>query len=364
MTLTQEMVRSGTWMTPSDTVAQGTTQWWLPWLDHMLRLHHTYNWTYYTMLFFGFTDGTWLVTSLRTTQYIFVYPPNPAVPMQYLALRMTANDMTVMGPVPYPPFNLNLFTLPMWVANPLTQPNEKLWAPPSFSSFYPNGVATIAGALHNASGVRFGKAAFTFNATAIRAFLRTISLTANSQAFLIDSLNMILATTHPQVPSAFLGAFNASVQYPAGCYFDPSIDGGMVCRMTARTFPFSPLQELAESRSAVLNTSNSLTTAGAELVDLGGKKYYVSVDTMHCTVGTGLTWKFVLLMPENDITGGIVKGRNVAIGTMSGVCLLLVIAAVAFIAFMLRPLQRVSDRMYLCADLNDKRRRQPRQRAV
>ena len=354
MALTQETVRTGTWMTPSDTVAQGTTQWWLPWLDHMLRLHHTYNWTHYTMLFFGFTDGTWIYSSLQgTSQYSLLYFPNPSVRMVYLTLRLRANDTSVLGPLPYPPYNLNLFTLPLWFQNPLWQMNEKVWFPPSFTSFHPNGVATIGGAMHNASGVRFGKAAFSFNASAIRSFLRTISLTANSQAFLIDGLNMIFATTHPQVPSTFLGAFNASVRYPAGCYLDTSLDGGMVCRMTARTFPFAPLQELAATHEAVLNTSNSLTTGGAELMELRDSKFYVSVDTMHSTFGTGLAWKFVLLMPEDDITGGIVKGRNIAIGSVAAVCFVLVILAVVFIAFTLRPLERMSDRMYLCAELND-----------
>ena len=122
--------------------------------------------------------------------------------------------------------------------------------------------------------------------------------------------------------------------------------------MTAATFPFSPLQQLYAKLPDLLNTSNTLTTYGAQLVSLGNK-YYISVDTMKCSMNAGLSWKLVLLMPEDDITGAVVKGRNIAIGTMCGVCVFLVIAAVVFIAFVLRPLQRVSDRMYLAADLND-----------
>ena len=352
LALTQEMMPKGNWKAPTDAMREGTAQWYLPWLEHMLRLHHTFQWSYYSMIFFGFVDGNFVQTALLDTQKYFFYYSDVVSKTSNGYLRLTANDYTIMGPIVngYP----MLFTdMPLWQANPLNQLNEKIWTPPAFSSYYPGGVATIMGALHNASGVRFAKTAFAFNLTAIQSFLRTISLTANSQAFLIDGLNFVLATTHPYVPSTFLGPYNASTRYGPGCYFDSSMDGGMVCRTTAAAFPFAPLQQLASVRPAILNTSIPTTTSGAELVHLSGKNFYVSVDVMRCSVNVGLTWKLVLLMPEDDITGGVVKGRNVAIGTMAGVCFLLVACAVVFIAFMLRPLQRVSDRMYLAAELND-----------
>ena len=63
--------------------------------------------------------------------------------------------------------------------------------------------------------------------------------------------------------------------------------------------------------------------------------------------------KIVLLMPESDIAGEVVKGRNIAIGVMSAVCVVFVIVAFLFVAVVLAPLEVISDQMYDAAELND-----------
>ena len=76
---------------------------------------------------------------------------------------------------------------------------------------------------------------------------------------------------------------------------------------------------------------------------------YVAV--VECSVP--LSMKIVLLMPESDITGDVIKGRNIAIGVMCAVCVVAVIIACVFVALVLMPLEDVSDRMYDAAELND-----------
>ena len=84
---------------------------------------------------------------------------------------------------------------------------------------------------------------------------------------------------------------------------------------------------------------------------LDGKTYYVYVAVVECSVP--LSMKIVLLMPESDITGDVIKGRNIAIGVMCAVCVVAVIVACVFVALVLMPLEDVSDRMYDAAELND-----------
>ena len=350
---TQEMVQSGNWSVPVDTVAAGDTQWWSVWEQHAIRLHRTFNWTYYTMVFVGFTDDFWMVVTLTNpTMYKFFRYLNTSMRVPYVSVHDVYTGRTLVPPTPAPPYEVRATYMPMWTNNPLTQLYEKRWAPPSFSWFWP-GIATLVGGLHNASQTRFSKIALGFSLGQIQQFLQTVTLTTNSEAFLIDNFNMVLVTTHSLAPNNFLGDYNASVHYGPGCYLDVSLTPGMVCRMTAATFPYAPLQQLNEKRSDLLNTSNTRTTNGAQLLTLDSGKFYVSVAMMQCSMNAGLQWKLVLLMPEDDITGSVVKGRNIAIGTMCGVGVVLALVAFIFVAFVLRPLQRVGDRMYLAADLND-----------
>ena len=128
----------------------------------------------------------------------------------------------------------------------------------------------------NASGTRIGLFGASFAVDTISAMLKSVSLTKNSQAFILDSLNMVLATTHNSTVHTWRGAYNRSVSYPAGCYNTSSVSTGVVCRYTANTYPYTPLRALYAERPALLDTSNSLATEGSESMKLDGKKYYVS----------------------------------------------------------------------------------------
>ena len=136
-----------------------------------------------------------------------------------------------------------------------------------------------------------------------------------------------------------------------GCYNTSASGVGVVCRYSADLYPFAPLQQLYAQRPQLLNTSTRQTTDGAEIMKLDGKTYYVYVAVVECSVP--LSMKIVLLMPESDITGDVIKGRNIAIGVMCAVCVVAVIIACVFVALVLMPLEDVSDRMYDAAELND-----------
>lgn len=357
---TQEMVLTDTWKIPVDAAAGGNSLWYLPYTRHIVRTHRVFNWTFYTMTAMFFVDGSWIDIindkSYTGTDGLYVQivtktPGRATVPSMSI--------LTTKGDYPVVPEYLDYTSVIDTLALPSaftdrTPCSAKLFSPPGFSGTEDQGLAVLVSNMCNATGARIGSFIQIFSLSQIGAFLRSLTLVTSSQAFLIDSLNMVVATSHPTIPTRFLGPANATTTLAPNCYIDTSLlSPVVVCRTTAATFPYAPLQQLHAESPSLLNTSSTERTEVAQLVKLSSGTYYVAVDFLGCSERAGLNWKFVMIIPESGITGNVNKGRNIAIATVACVCVLISLAIIVVVALVLRPLQRVSDRMYLASELND-----------
>ena len=351
----QVLVGLNTWMIPQDAAAAGKV-WYADFLTQMLTLHFLFNFSYFTNILFWASDGSWIMlyppAVNATTFYAYVSGPGRAKAMGFLRLY-TANGTVKSSNLPTTGSGTDTLVSTNWIQMLPLGSMQQAWSEVGFGfgSVLETGYATLNSALVNASGTRIGLLGVNFALDRLHSLLKTVNLTKNSVAFMFDSLNMVVATTQNQTITRWLGTFNASLHYPAGCYNTTAVGTGVVCRLTAALYPFGPLQALFARSPQLLDTSSTTVTDGAELIKLNGKNYYVSVSTVVCAAPPKM--KIALFMPESDIIGEVIKGRNIAIGVMCAVCVVFVVIAFIFVTLVLSPLEVISDRMYDAAELND-----------
>jgi class 3 adenylate cyclase len=178
-------------------------------------------------------------------------------------------------------------------------------------------------------------------------YLKMTSKTDNTQLFVVDNYKYLVATTHSTKAMAY---YPAGTPITEGCSSSRSVSGGVSevvgCRVPAKLFPYAPLKDV------VAKDPTFVVTAGRRLEygTLDGESYYYVSQRIPSKL-TGYTMNLVLFMPESDILGGIVTGRNIAIGVT--VAVFVVAAALSFILVgaLLAPIDEVARRMYYTSQL-------------
>jgi class 3 adenylate cyclase len=115
----------------------------------------------------------------------------------------------------------------------------------------------------------------------------------------------------------------------------------MACLLKRSDISFAPLRELSDD---VTSSKNDVVRQ----LKLSGRQYFVAVARVPIRI-TGLIVQLILLMPEKDIIGDVVKSQNIAIGVSAAVVVVMAAASFAFIVAMLRPLDDVAERMLRAA---------------
>jgi len=188
-------------------------------------------------------------------------------------------------------------------------------------------------------------------------FLLGLDRTPNTYAFIAEGTGYLLAANH-NVSYYNYSDWNGTANKPnptnlsAGCS-DSGIaevqatSGRTFCRHHIANFPYAPLQALARMPDIV---SGGRRAVQQLVVD--GERYYaafapVSTDIVYFSAN------LLLLMPEKDVIGDVVKSRNVSIGVSVAVFVVMAFIASGLIVFLLRPLDDVAQRMYWAASFRD-----------
>jgi class 3 adenylate cyclase len=216
-------------------------------------------------------------------------------------------------------------------------------------------VVPLAGAIRNQSGY-LGMIVLGTHLEAIGGFLAKLKRTANSHVFVFDSVPAIIATTHPAEYRTFTATTNPSLIPSANCANSAQNAAAGVtsytvaCRARPQEYPYPPLQTLGREYPKVIRVA-------------AGMQAIVNFDTpdgRHYAASAGLTnadrnfdYSLLLLMPEDDILGGITTARNTAIGVICAVVVVAAAMAAAVITLVLRPLGVVSTRMRRTAHLRE-----------
>ena len=314
----QVLVHQGTWMLPNDTAATGKV-WYADLLAQTITMNRLFNMAYFTNTVLLAADGSWFALNAPTTTNATTYTlaititAGRAKPSSRINF-FTANDSVASIVPPTATTGPDILTQPNWLAYQGLRLNQQVWAEVGFGmGADPSaGTATLESALVNASGTRIAVFGVNFYVDKMRVILESANLTQNTEAFIFDSRNMLVATSHSKNVNKWRGTYNASVSYEPGCYNTSASGVGVVCRYSADLYPFAPLQQLYVQRPQLLNTSTAQTTDGAEIMELDGKTYYVYVAVVASSVP--LSMKIVLLMPESDITADVDTGSYIATG--------------------------------------------------
>jgi class 3 adenylate cyclase len=116
----------------------------------------------------------------------------------------------------------------------------------------------------------------------------------------------------------------------------------MVCLTYRINYPYAPLQQLPADMVGITqgNMVRQLT--------LDDARWFVAVSRVPLRM-PGLRLVLILMTPEKDIIGDVVKSQNIAIGVSAAVVVVMAAASFAFIVAMLRPLDDVAERMLRAA---------------
>lgn len=216
-------------------------------------------------------------------------------------------------------------------------------------------IVDINGALFNATGHMIGVLSITFELAALSDFVRRLQTTPNTKGVLIDNDGLLLASSYP---SPFLTEetipFNYSVPLEPGCLKSDTANDAtssiLVCRKSITNYPWGELNELNARHPDLVARGQS---NAVQRIVLGGVAYYVVVAPITTAVSAGMSWRYVLLMPELDITAPIIRGRDVAIGIVAAFLVVASVLSFTAIRALLHPLDRISERMYRTAHLQD-----------
>jgi class 3 adenylate cyclase len=163
----------------------------------------------------------------------------------------------------------------------------------------------------------------------------------------------VTATSDEGVAVSVVTEISPSTPVPDGCAStDASTDMAqtktyMVCKKKVETFPNAAIAaagvdlELAEADSLAV-----------KMIDVDSDVYYAAA-TRISMIYRGPRVQLLLMMPESDIVGDVVSGRNAAIGITCGFVVLMSVLMFALISALLAPLQTVADRMMAAASLDD-----------
>jgi class 3 adenylate cyclase len=271
----------------------------------------------------------------------------------YLSNRTEVADPTVVRPLLV---NFDARFAAYTTARMLVQGSKQgIWYPVTLYVVGSTVDFIIPGAvpLLNRSGAFIGLGTAVQPITRVNSFLEAVKGTKNTEAFVIERDLTMAGSTYPAPFSRIDRSASASPVVGTGCATnaDTAIPGEIIyvgCRLRATAYTsYPPLQAAVADKAWV-------TSAGikVKVLEVGGENYFTvaaAVDNRYRLWGMFV----VLCMPESDVLGDIVSGRNMAIGVTAGVCVAAALLAFGLIYAMLQPLANVSKQMLATARLRE-----------
>ena len=203
-----------------------------------------------------------------------------------------------------------------WYALGATAPGVKAWGKPFLSTVPTLPCIAISAGIYNHSGTFLGVASIFLNLDTMGVLLSKLLAIPNVVSFLIDNNNLLLASTYGQPISATTNVTSGSVgSVPSNCLLSDTANGAersiMTCRESVTSYGYGPLRDLALSDPVYV--ANGETGGATRVVKLAGHRYYVAVVRIETAKASGMGWRFAMFLPEDEVTGGIVRGRDIAI---------------------------------------------------
>lgn len=355
MTGLQYMFRRDSFPLPIDK-EPGDPEWFRAWWQTFVSALAATSFKYQFAVA-GFADGYYTGCKLLTT-------PNQFQCRAFSALKRASTNLSTSYSEDYWQSNYSLITntsgttkydprTRSWYHIPKHTESDMVWSGVYLSATPTLPIVDISASMFNGTGTFLGITGLTYELSQISQFLSNLVTTPNTKAILLDNDNVLLASTYsvPYLQQLPLPA-NVSEPLPPNCIASDVANLGqpvMLCRFSANTYPYSPLRSLMASFPGKVASG----TSGSEKLTLSGETYYATVRSISTPKATGMGWRFVLLMPESDVIGGIIAGRNYAIIVTA--CILVASALLSFVVVraILRPLDILAERMYETATLND-----------
>ena len=203
-----------------------------------------------------------------------------------------------------------------WYALGATAPGVKAWGKPFLSTVPTLPCIAVSAGIYNHSGTFLGVAFVVLNLDTMGVLLSKLLAIPNVVSFLIDNNNLLLASTYGQPISATTNVTSGSVgSVPSNCLLSDTANGAersiMTCRESVTSYGYGPLRDLALSDPVYV--ANGETGGARRVVKLAGHRYYVAVVRIETAKASGMGWRFAMFLPEDEVTGGIVRGRDIAI---------------------------------------------------
>lgn len=244
-----------------------------------------------------------------------------------------------------------------WYKQGTTAPGHMAWSNAFLSTVPTYPCICLSAGIYNGSGTFLGVGSIFLNLDTMAAVLSAQLTIQNTVSFLIDNGGFLLASTHPAPVSTTTNwTGNASAPIPSNCLRSDVANGAsrsiLMCREQAATYAYAPLRELAGAHSDYVATGDS-SGGGIRKYRLDGRNYFVSVVPIASTSASGMGWRFAMFLPEDEITDGIIRGRDIAIYICIAVVVVAGVMCLVAVGVLLRPLATVADRMYRAAMMQD-----------
>lgn len=233
--------------------------------------------------------------------------------------------------------------------------NQIAWTGAYLSAMPTLPIIDICASLVNATGTFLGTVSLTYDLSSISSFLTRLQTTPNTKAIIIDNDKFLIGSTYsvPYMQSLPLPPnYTSATRLAVGCIPSDVASGAQplqLCRYSAATYPYRPLLDLVAKRSDLVEQG----TKQSEKVWLDGEAYYVAVERIQTPNAANMRWRCLLLMPESDVIGGIIQGRNFAIIITAVILVASAVVSFLLVRFILKPLDVLAERMYATATLND-----------
>eukprot|EP00742_Colponemidia_sp_Colp-10_P012450 GILJ01013987.1.p1 GENE.GILJ01013987.1~~GILJ01013987.1.p1 ORF type:complete len:754 (+),score=122.07 GILJ01013987.1:365-2626(+) len=231
-------------------------------------------------------------------------------------------------------------------------PKAMKWSSVYLSAIPTLPIIDVNAAMYNATGALLGVISMTFELGLLSNFLSELVTTTNTVSMLIDNEDLLLASSYSDpyltsvdIPKPYTGTV------PSNCLVSDSANDAtlsiMLCRAHISTYSYTPLRELTSKRTTLVKNGQS----GALRIKLDSMDYFVSVVPVETAEAEGMHWRFALFVPQNDIVGGIVRGRDIAIYISIAIVVVAVGLCFVILTLLLRPLGELRDQVSKVASL-------------
>jgi class 3 adenylate cyclase len=211
----------------------------------------------------------------------------------------------------------------------------------------------VYGATKGAANV-FGYTTITMRLSRISDFLLASKSTPHSAGFVYDGINYLIGSSESV---SYLTRRPLQKPVPTGCSstedLATALNGAnithhLMCRSSLTAYPNAALNHLANSNAAVLKPKMPTV----QRLSLDGAGYYVATSKIHIQF-RGLEAYLLILIPEVDIIGDVVRSRNVAIAVTAVLVVVVATLSTVVVWLLLAPLSVVATRMLKAANLED-----------